>query len=164
MTVENSEVVAAAASGAAAAVETVQDQQAVEDTAQAAELNATIAAEQAGEATFVAGEAAQTADVAVGAAVQAEQTAEVAGQMAGAALVETDDLRGEVAQIKQEQQAFFTEARGFFASMQDKQEADNGVTEVTVVDHSGADQSGTASDSGAGNPPERPRRHRFGNR
>lgn len=150
---DSAEIQAAAAEGAAAAVNAVQDEQRQESIVENAETAAEIAAMNAQDATAQASEASETAGAAVAAAVESQQTAEAAASAAAEAQAETWSVREELTAMRQEAQQRDAELREFLAQRATPPEPE--VTEVTVAPQQAPDQSDST-------PAPPPKRHRFG--
>ncbi|HVH71540.1 MAG TPA: hypothetical protein VNB49_10570 [Candidatus Dormibacteraeota bacterium] len=167
---EESEQVTAAATGAAAAVAAVQDEQAEAERAagmEAATVDASIAAEQAAEH---AEEAAEAATAATEAAVEATEVAQQASGTAAAAADEAYSVRDDVAALRSEMQQGWQDLRAHLDETFGSKKIDE-PTEVTVThertDPSSEqrDNSGSANSTGneqGGSGSQRVSRHRFG--
>lgn len=159
------EIAEAAATGAAAAVQQVQNAQETETAAEEAIEHAQNAAAAAAEASETATAAHETSAAAADVASQAHATATDAAVSLG-------DVHERVGRIETEQREFIAEARGFFSRLQDQvaKPAEPEVQQVEVTPNA----SSQASDSNpptqdksesTGNrtaSPERSKRHRFG--
>jgi hypothetical protein len=160
------ELAQAAATGAAAAVGAVADDQRVAADAEAAKLAAQTSAEIAETAAMASTMAAETAQVAVADAAESRSVAETAVQQAGSVHDEVTSLRSEFS----EQLGQLTQSVRSLLTLQEKPEG-NQVTTVAVSadqpapqkeDSSDASKETTGqADSGSG---ERRRRHKFGRR
>lgn len=159
------EISAAAAAGAAAAVTEVQDRQAQEAVTELAAGAAAVAAEEATVASQQAADASATADVAVSMASEAQSATETLA-------IGLTDVYERVGRVETKQEEFITEARGFFTSLQERQNAEPAVQKVEVTHNAsdantgaqstGKEQTDTGSGGGTSQTRNSARRHRFG--
>lgn len=171
----DSEIQAAAANGAAAAVNAVQDEQDRQETEQAMAsetIMATDAAETAAERAEQAAEAAESAtEAAVGATEVAQQAQGDAQQAAEVAMATRQDVDG----LRTEFRDGIGGIRAHLDSLFEKQRPTDEPTEV-VVTHGGHTEASTNGPDSGGDGSARPngtadagsaavrRRHRFGKR
>lgn len=171
---EDSQLTNAAATGAAAAVAAVQDDQAEQERAASMEnatVDATISAEMAAEQATAAAEAATAATEA---AIQASETANAASEDAGAAAGAAYSAQDDIGQLRREMSEGWQSFRTDMASFLDERlggKRSEAPTEVVVNDGTNTTaQSGndSGSNGGTGNTgpgsSETRRRHKFGGR
>lgn len=168
---EETELVSAASTGAAAAVAAVQDDQAEAERAASMEVateTATMAAEDAAQRAEAAAEAAVTATEA---ANQATEQATVAGATAADAADQAYSVQSDLANLREEMRGGWQSFRQDMTSFLDERlgaKKDQQPTEVVVNErtNTAADQRANPGGNGSvgdrGPESERPRRHRFG--
>jgi|SRR5579859_96332 len=166
---EQSELITAASTGAAAAVAAVQDEQAEEERAEVME---SATAESMLAADVAAERAEQAADAAVAAteaAIAATEQASVAGDTASDAAGIAYATQSELAELRQDLATRDAEMRSFLEQHFTKQDSQQ-PTEVVVTRDRTDSTSGNGDNSGSsgsatqpGNA-DRPRRHKFGRR
>lgn len=163
---EQAEIQQAAATGAAAAVGAVADQQEVEARAEEAEAAAETSAQIAQVAAEASRQAAEVASAAVTEADASRTTAESAVQQAGAAQQEIGTLRSELSEVREGFGAL-TQAVRSLLDMQSKGdvvqkvEVDATPPEPTTDQGEEAQHGGANSEDSAS---ERRKRHKFGGR
>lgn len=169
---EETELVNAASTGAAAAVAAVQDDQVEAERAATMEVateTAAMAAEDAAQRAEMAAEAAVTATEA---ANQATEQATVAGVTAADAADQAYSVQSDLANLREEMRGGWQSFRQDMTSFLNERlgtKNDQQPTEVVVTDertNTAADQRTNSGGNGSvgdrGPESERPRRHRFG--
>lgn len=167
---EQANEVTAAATGAAAAVAAVQDDQAEAERAASIELDAAIATDAATQAAEQAQQAAQAATAASEVAVGASEQAAVATGVATEAVTEAYDAREHIEQLRVEVRQGWQDLRTHldetFGPKQTDQPTEVVVTDARPADNSTESRSDTGSAGSASQPGDTDRRprHRFGTR